>query len=1013
MNRLITLWIGLGLVLSMMAQSYTFESVTTDWSAQQGTLTQSGDHYKEGSHSLLWQTKGKSVLYVKNFAQYSTTSSNGCYMQIYLPEATEDTLVVEFLNGTSVKRTAKMVCNYEGWREFNRGYTEYATTSGSTITALRMTLYPTDMSERRIYFDDVKLNTTPTAGRVPGTQWVVDVQYMKGGGSTQMNPLLLYANMRDIATTAPTAEELSGLATIRSRVLPVLTANMPQAITAKNWVNSNISLSRDANGRVLGSTIINTSASALTESALEEIGSRLQTLAGGKLNGSNAAVNQAFDDYLDVLLDQGLAEGANIAFASNSYSAPRTVIPLFVNILSACNDHQREQVARLISWMSFYYMAYYPADTYLAGNVSDVLYLFVTHMQAAAAGRAKDADAVRELKAMKRFLDRNAEYVPGGGDMLKPDGTGFHHNTHYNNYMYAYQTYTTAIYNFRNTCFEVSRGTYERFGKAVMSVYTMATGSSADTRYFANSLCGRNPFDAGTKLAYTKSNLKQLIESGDSYPDLQKYYQGAYNYFYQTKTYDVPEVSMDGCHQFNYSPCAIVRRGNWVATMRAPTAKFWGAEIYSKENRFGRYQSHGSLDIMYAGSSLAASGYPTNKTGGGWDWNVIPGTTTVHYTSWSEMMPKENQTQRFDQYSNGTNFSGAVADGAYGIFATNLSQTDKWGGTTAYTATNLKAHKSVFILDSILVALGTDISSSGSYADSRVTATNLFQNIISSSVGKLVVNGTEVSSAYSETLPRSNYNWIVNPAGTGYYLPATNQQVQVVYGAQKTPVETGADYSNPTTSLTAAKAYINHGSKVNGGRYEFAVVPATTSARMKDMAVAMNKGEVYRVLEQSSSVHAVAGGAVTAYAFYSAASGMSYGIVRSTTHQHLLIDRYVAETNCHVMTACNPNLEPQSDVLYGWVASSTQTTLTVEGEWMVAGHVQGVSSKTPENGKTEIEIEFEEGEKRVFELVSYDPTRMESVQGDKVTSAVSKRIVDAQMVIERDGVCYTVLGERQ
>ena len=62
--------------------------------------------------------------------------------------------------------------------------------------------------------------------------------------------------------------------------------------------------------------------------------------------------------------------------------------------------------------------------------------------------------------------------------------------------------------------------------------------------------------------------------------------------------------------------------------MRCPTTKFWGGEIYSKTNRFGRYQAHGTLEIMYDGA-MENSGFPkkdndnsTTKETGGWDWNV-------------------------------------------------------------------------------------------------------------------------------------------------------------------------------------------------------------------------------------------------------------------------------------------------------------------------------------------------------------------------------------------------------
>ena len=179
MNKITVVACLLLSALTGAAQTYTFESNYSHWTASQGTLALSTDHYKEGTHSLEWTTQGKAQMIVSGFAAY-TANTNSCFMQVYLPEATGDELKVEFLNGTSVKRTAVFVCNYQGWREFSRLYSEYASTSSTTINALRFTLTPTDLNAtRKIYFDDVRLNTTADGARVPGTQWVKDCNYLK------------------------------------------------------------------------------------------------------------------------------------------------------------------------------------------------------------------------------------------------------------------------------------------------------------------------------------------------------------------------------------------------------------------------------------------------------------------------------------------------------------------------------------------------------------------------------------------------------------------------------------------------------------------------------------------------------------------------------------------------------------------------------------------------------------------------------------------------------------------
>ena len=85
----------------------------------------------------------------------------------------------------------------------------------------------------------------------------------------------------------------------------------------------------------------------------------------------------------------------------------------------------------------------------------------------------------------------------------------------------------------------------------------------------------------------------------------------------------LPATAPQGFFVYNYGSAGIFRRNNWMVTLKGYNTDVWGAEIYTKDNRYGRYQSYGSVQIMGA-PSRKASGYNEN----GWDWNRLPGTTT-------------------------------------------------------------------------------------------------------------------------------------------------------------------------------------------------------------------------------------------------------------------------------------------------------------------------------------------------------------------------------------------------
>lgn len=963
-----------GAITLVKAQTFTFEEATvpSGWSVVSGgNLSLSTDHYKEGAQSLCWEVQGTSVLTV-TFTGFIASSGNSAFMQVYTPEITNDTLVVEFLYYNTPKRTARFLLNYTGWREFNRAYTEYASNVSSTISSVRMTLKPSSGTTRKIYVDDVKLNQSTATSRLIGSQWVLDKDYFTSNNV----PLNLYANPVDLPLTAPTITELNDLNNLRSLLSRTPTAGTSTALTAARIFVNGLGITRNADGTVKGK-VINTTREALTTTVMNDYASKLEVLAAAGLN--DAPTLETFRNFLDHLLDQGMGEGVSFMISTTDYSNARNIPEKLLNILPACTNPEKNEVLKLVRWISYYGSMYYPVSDYLANLNSDIVYLYLPHIAAVALFQTDNAVAVRELKAFKRFLERNTEYVPGGGDILKPDGTGFHHNTHYNNYMYSYQTWMEYIYNMKGTSFRISTAAYERFKKAVVAIYTMATLDTGNTRHYANTLAGRNPFGSGIQVYFSRDLFEKLIlVGGDCYGTaMDDELASAYNYFFKSTKYSVPEKCYEGFHQFNYSPLGIYRKGNWVATMRAPTTEFWGAEIYSNENRFGRYQGHGTLEITYSGTP-AQSGYPGNGNGGGWDWNVVPGATTVHYTSWQEMMPNGSLTDRFDQYTKTKNFSGALSWGNCGMFATDFDQIDSWG-SQKFTATNLVFRKSVFAFENIIISLGSGIGSSGTYSTSMITATNLFQNIISAASGALVLNGTQLSQPHTSTISNASQdNWLISPQGTGYFIPQGNDVVELKFNSQSSPVETGADYASPTTTANAAKAYFNHGVKPSGKSYSFVVVPGTNATAMQQLAAQMANGggSVYQIHSQSGNLHALTYKPlnITAYTFFGASFNSNFGIVKSSTAEHMLMHRPDEYTTRQHFAVANPNLNPQTDAVYGWRSATKQTTLTLNGEWLPVEPVAGVQFHAPSGGETQLTITFTDGEPIYFTLKSPDDT---------------------------------------
>lgn len=586
---------------------------------------------------------------------------------------------------------------------------------------------------------------------------------------------------------------------------------------------------------------------------------------------------------------------------------------------------------------------------------SDYIFNVVPYVFNLAIANPDDQQAIQDLQLLSGFLRVCTRYNVGNKDILKPDGTGFHHNAHYNGYMYSYKSWVEYFYRFKGTSLKIDRKSYERLKNAVVTIYMTAVCAEGDkNRIYANSMAGRHPF-YNIEVPFTQKLFEQLIEiGGEVYgTELDEDLATYYNYFFKSNKYNVAAKDANGFYQYNYSAAGVYRQPGWVAVMRCPTAMLWTGEIYNKTNRFGRYQGHGTLEVLYEGG-LEPTGYPAKNEnkGAGWDWNMMPGSTTVHYTDWAEMMPYKNDKDRFDQKAKTTNFAGAVSMKEYGLYAAAFDQGDSWG-SQRFVPTNLTFCKSVLAIDGMLFSIGNGISAKGDYSDGMTTATNLFQTIVTKRYNKLTVNGKQVGNGGNMAIPSEEPAIMINPVSTGFFVPAGHDEIKIVYGKQETPSSEGLA-AKPATEV-AAKAYINHGVKPEKKSYSFIVVPAADEAKMKDVADKQTKGELFSVVEMQDSLHIIkyAPKNVLAYSFFTPAKDLSVGEVVSSATELLLIEEKDAEGNLSLAIS-NPNLRPKMIDNKNWRETPTPAFIELKGTWQTDSNIPGVFLKSKENGNTEL-----------------------------------------------------------
>ena len=181
-----------------------------------------------------------------------------------------------------------------------------------------------------------------------------------------------------------------------------------------------------------------------------------------------------------------------------------------------------------------------------------------------------------------------------------------------------------------------------------------------------------------------------------------------------------PETSPVGCHVYPFNCSLSYRQDDWLVTIAGHSRYLWSSEIYNGANHYGRYLTHGSMEIIADGDPVSSigSGYQVN----GYDWCNIPGTTAAAIPL-EAMKADVRNVDEFSGYEemllSDEWFAGGVSHkGTTGAYAMILHEHDKYNGS-------LRAHKSFFAFSNRIVALGSDLQNMLPGSDLHTT---LFQN---------------------------------------------------------------------------------------------------------------------------------------------------------------------------------------------------------------------------------------------------------------------------------------------
>ncbi|WP_288360196.1 chondroitinase family polysaccharide lyase [uncultured Bacteroides sp.] len=482
------------------------------------------------------------------------------------------------------------------------------------------------------------------------------------------------------------------------------------------------------------------------------------------------------------------------------------------------------------------------------------------------------------LGGLSRWLSSSLRYTSGTIGGIKVDGTTFHHGGFYPGYTTGVLATVGQFIAFTNgTGFELTEDARRHMKSAFIAMrnycnlYEWGIGISGrhpfggkmgsdDIEAFANialsgDLSGQgNTFDRGLAADYLR-----LVRNGDT-PNAR---------FFKKEGIK-PAQAPQGFFVYNYGSAGIFRRADWMVTLKGYTTDVWGSEIYVKDNRYGRYQSYGSVQIMGKGNpvSRAGSGFVQE----GWDWNRLPGTTTIHLPFELLDSPLKGTTMAHSK----ENFSGSSSlDGKNGMFAMKLMERGYENFTPDFVA-----RKSVFCFDNRMICMGTGITNSN--AD-YPTETTLFQT---------KYNGKD------SKVGDDNY-WLHDGYDNYYHVVDGNVRTQVA------EQESRHEKTRAVTKGTFSSAWIEHGKAPKDGTYEYMVLIQPSDSDLDEL----RKAPAYEVLQRDQTAHVVYDKktGITAYAAFGTYQPESDKLIASIPAETMVM--YAKESAKGIrLSICDPNL---------------------------------------------------------------------------------------------------------
>lgn len=855
----------------------------------------SDKHFREGIHSLRWDFTPGSTLEVNRDLCFEPKdpTGNDTYLSafivwVYNETAQDRTIRFEFLKDGKVCSSFPFGINFTGWRGAWVCYErDMEGNPAEGMNRIRI-VAPSDISGS-LFFDHML-----TAAKVDARQQTPDIQVPFVNEGTDNHWLVVYPHSlytSDLPLEPLTASQIADIRKMEERFRDMIYT--PSALTEKELSAIRerfkyYGIRRDSD-RITGRPIWFVRQSEAYERLIPGWDKDMFTKAGVEMtdyfklmkriatawnNASGKTIKeelaQLFLDMYDNITDQGVVYGScwgNIHHYG--YSTRDLFVSYFLMKDILRQAGKLEQAVETLKWYAitnevFPRPAAYGIDidtlnTKVQGRIASILIMENT------------PEKLRYLRSFSRWIDYGCRPADGLSGSFKTDGACFHHCNNYPAYAVGgLDGATNMLYLFSDTEFAFSP-----LAHSTIKNVLLAMRFYCNTFQWPLSMSGRHPNGGGELVpvqyavmakAGTPDRSQEIdpdmaaafLRLATLQPDMSK---DEPDYKPKTSTARIaryrsefeamgykPEPEPNGNLALGYGCVSVQRRNNWAAVVRGHSRYLWAAEHYLPANFYGRYLAHGSMQILTGPADKAVTFTTSGWQENGFDWNRIPGATSIHlpFEQLRAVVLNVDTCSGMEEmlYSDEAFAGGLSQNRTNGNFGMVLHEHDKYNGSH-------RARKSYHFFNGTIVCLGSDIENTN---HDNPTETTVFQNAAT----------TTVSEDYWNSYSTPDGRTFIDPNGTGYCI-AKSCADKAKY-IKAFPQVTVGERSVKPTSGNWVSLVIEHGKAPKGESYEYAVLPNTDAETLKAFA----RKPTYKVLRRDANAHIVASDAdrLTSYVLF-------------------------------------------------------------------------------------------------------------------------------------------------